>query len=83
MKKFVYSGPVSSVSVAEGKVVTLINGYEVELPEDHDHVKVLIEHKRLTEVPAAKEKKSTASSTSSSPNEQSPATKRGGQQGAR
>lgn len=46
MKKFMYRGPLTSVTIAE-KDVVLFPEHEVELPEDNQYVATLVAMKRL------------------------------------
>lgn len=61
MKKtrYIYSGPVSSVSLRAGAEVLdvrLIPGEPVELPEEHEYTKTLLALKRLKPAPPAAKK---------------------------
>lgn len=49
MKRYIYRGPVSSIKVA-GVARALIDGVELELPDDHAHVRSLIARGHLREV---------------------------------
>lgn len=40
--KYLYSGPLSGVTLQDGTEVLLRNGIEVELPEDNEYVKTLV-----------------------------------------
>lgn len=55
MKKYIYSGPLSGVSLKNGGDVMLIPGTEVKLPEGHGYTERLIRKGWLKEVemPAA------------------------------
>ncbi|MCU7097918.1 hypothetical protein [Salmonella enterica] len=48
--KFIYSGPASGVTLADGTEVLLWPGSEVELPEDLDYTQTLLALKYLTPV---------------------------------
>ncbi|EDM9768645.1 hypothetical protein CXO80_03760 [Salmonella enterica subsp. enterica serovar Corvallis] len=48
--KFIYSGPASGVTLADGTEVLLWSGSEVELPEDLDYTQTLLALKYLTPV---------------------------------
>ncbi len=48
-KLYVYSGPLSGVSLRGGKEVMLHPGTEVVLPEDNEFVKTLVAMGRLKE----------------------------------
>jgi hypothetical protein len=61
LKRYRYDGPMSGVTLRDGKAsreVMLIPGKEIELPDDNPHVKALAARGHLTEVaaPAAKTK---------------------------
>lgn len=55
MKRFVYTGPLSGVSLKKGGDVMLVPGAEVRLPEGHGYTERLIRKGWLKEVdvPAA------------------------------
>ncbi|AKH64910.1 MULTISPECIES: hypothetical protein [Photorhabdus] len=40
--KYLYTGPASGVTLADGTEVLLWSGKTVDLPEQHDYVKTLI-----------------------------------------
>lgn len=46
--RYVYSGPVSGVTLQDGTEVMFFDGQEVELPEDNEYVKTLIALGHLT-----------------------------------
>ncbi|HCL5251806.1 TPA: hypothetical protein N2G30_001924 [Salmonella enterica] len=48
--KFIYNGPASGVTLADGTEVLLWPGSEVELPEDLDYTQTLLALKYLTPV---------------------------------
>lgn len=50
--KFIYSGPASGVTLADGTEVLLWPNSEVELPEDLDYTQTLLALKYLTPVAA-------------------------------
>lgn len=54
--KFVYHGPASGVTLADGTEVLLWPQREVELPEDLDYVQTLLALKYLEPVISKKEK---------------------------
>ncbi|MDK9603492.1 hypothetical protein [Lelliottia wanjuensis] len=54
--KFVYHGPASGVTLADGTEVLLWPQSEVELPEDLDYVQTLLALKYLEPVISKKEK---------------------------
>ncbi|ECA8970965.1 hypothetical protein ETB55_11505 [Salmonella enterica subsp. enterica serovar Omuna] len=49
--KFIYHGPASGVTLADGTEVLLWPENEVELPEDLDYVQTLLALKHLTPAP--------------------------------
>lgn len=53
MKTYIYSetAPVSGVTLADGKEVTLFPGKRVDLPEDLPYVKALVKQRYLTPAP--------------------------------
>lgn len=56
MKARRYSGPISTVTLADGRRVRLFPGRtytEADLPLDHPHVAILVARRHLTEVPVA------------------------------
>ena len=59
MKTYIYSetAPVSGVTLADGKEVTLFPGKQVELPEDLPYVTALVKQRYLKPAPAAQPKK--------------------------
>ncbi|MFN3437796.1 MAG: hypothetical protein ACK41V_08900 [Acidovorax sp.] len=52
MSPYTYSGPLSGVTLADGKEVVLIPGATVHLPADHDYTRTLIARKHLVPVPS-------------------------------
>lgn len=59
--KFIYSGPLSGVTLADGQEVLLHPDTEVELPEDNPYVQTLQALEHLTPVPVATPKASKTS----------------------
>ncbi|HDP8225526.1 TPA: hypothetical protein P7B99_002381 [Escherichia coli] len=53
--KFIYHGPASGVTLADGAEVLLWPEHEVELPEDLDYVQTLLALKHLTPAPVEPE----------------------------
>lgn len=53
MKSFKYTGPLTSVTLADGLSVALFPNTEVSLPEDNGFVKTLVAMKRLIPVRVA------------------------------
>jgi hypothetical protein len=49
--KYRYSGPLSGVTLNDGREVMLHTGAEVLLPADNDYVKAMVAQKFLTEIP--------------------------------
>ena len=47
-----YSGPLSGVTLNDGREVMLHTGADISLPADNDYVKALVAQKFLTEIPA-------------------------------
>ncbi|EAO2687526.1 hypothetical protein E2X65_20790 [Salmonella enterica] len=52
--KYIYNGPASGVTLADGQEVLLWPGNEIELPEDNEWVMTMIARRHLT--PVATEK---------------------------
>ncbi|ECG1336247.1 hypothetical protein DS259_19700 [Salmonella enterica subsp. indica] len=48
--KYIYSGPASGVTLADGQEVLLWPGNEIELPEDNEWVITMIARRHLTPV---------------------------------
>ncbi|TBV10257.1 hypothetical protein [Stutzerimonas kirkiae] len=64
MKRYIYSGPRSAVSLRHGGGIIerdLIPGQPVELPPEHEYTQVLLHLKQLVLEPAAKVSKKTTS----------------------
>ncbi|KIA81350.1 hypothetical protein [Chromobacterium amazonense] len=40
--KYLYSGPISGVTLADGQEIMLFPGKEVEMPEDHNYTRTLV-----------------------------------------
>lgn len=59
---YVYSGPVSGVTLNNGSEIMLHDGQEIDLPEAHDYVKTLVALGHLVAVskPASKQTAATA-----------------------
>lgn len=55
---YTYSGPLSGVTLEDGREVMLHPGADVPLPANNPYVKRLVAKKWLTEVPAAPAAKS-------------------------
>lgn len=48
--KYIYSGPASGVTLADGQEVLLWPDSEIELPEDNEWVVVMVARRHLTPV---------------------------------
>ncbi|EBP4526275.1 hypothetical protein CB373_08875 [Salmonella enterica subsp. enterica serovar Westminster] len=48
--KYIYSGPASGVTLADGQEVLLWPGNEIELPEDNEWVITMISRRHLAPV---------------------------------
>lgn len=55
--KYLYKGPISGVTLADGKEVMLLPGKEVELDAAHPYTKTLLALGHLTPVAAPKAQK--------------------------
>ncbi|MCP1292945.1 MULTISPECIES: hypothetical protein [Chromobacterium] len=51
--KYLYSGPISGVTLADGQEIMLFPGAEVEMPEQHDYTRVLLALQHLSPLPQA------------------------------
>ncbi|QEL57068.1 hypothetical protein [Chromobacterium paludis] len=40
--KYLYSGPISGVTLADGQEIMLFPGHEVEMPENHNYTRTLV-----------------------------------------
>lgn len=67
MPRFLYSGPMTTTKIVEGKALTMIPGREYELPEDHAFVRMLRARGRL--VPAKTSGESKRSKAPAPPEE--------------
>jgi len=61
--KFIYTGPLSGVTLADGQEVLLHPDAEVELPEDNPYVQTLQALEHLTPVPAPAASAKTSKTT--------------------
>lgn len=57
--KYTYQGPLSGVTLPDGRSVPLVDGKEVELPADNKFVKRLVALERLVEINPEKGAKKT------------------------
>lgn len=55
--KYLYSGPLSGVTLDDGQQVMLHPGAEIELPEQHDYTKTLVALGHLAPLPPVKSAK--------------------------
>ena len=53
MKKYRYSGPLSGVTLDDGREVMLHPGREVELPPEHEYTQTLLALNYLSPLPAS------------------------------
>jgi len=60
LKKYIYSGPTSSVTLSEGDEHSLFDGKTYDLPPDNLFVASLIRQRRLKEVPGKENKPAKA-----------------------
>ncbi|WP_374424503.1 hypothetical protein [Chromobacterium sp.] len=50
--KYLYSGPISGVTLADGQEIMLFPGAEVDMPEQHDYTRMLLALRHLSPLPA-------------------------------
>ncbi|MBK0416183.1 hypothetical protein JD974_17370 [Chromobacterium haemolyticum] len=50
--KYLYSGPISGVTLADGQEIMLFPGAEVDMPEQHDYTRMLLALQHLSPLPA-------------------------------